>query len=105
MRCLLFGRGGCIGDPLSNLAVAVVALIQVGYWRCFRLKSVMARVSSPFWGHVLLFAARLVFLLPSAYYTFTFIYYRMADRVPMTRRLMLFPVLFSLFCYMLQVQR
>jgi len=92
-------------DDVWWWSLLVIVLIQVGYWGCFRLQSAMPKVSSAFLGHLLLFFARLVFLLPSAYYTFTFLYYRVSDRVPVQRRLMLFPLLFSLFCYMLQVQR
>jgi len=95
-------------QPLGDAwwwSLIVIALIQFGYWGCFRLQSAMPKVSSAFLGHVLLFYARLVFLLPSAYYTFTFLYYRLESGVPVERRIMLIAVLFSLFCYMLQVQR
>lgn len=89
--------------PLWSLAAVV--LIQVGYWVDYRLRPTKPTFVNPLLGHVVLFVARLVFLLGSAAFSILFIVNAPATHIPVYRYLLLLAMLFSLFCYTLELER
>ncbi|MCM0612068.1 hypothetical protein KFJ24_06210 [Marinobacter sediminum] len=89
--------------PLWSLVA--VALIQVGYWIGYRLRPAQPSYVNPLLGHFVLFVARLVFLLGSAAFSLLFIVNTPPDSIPVFRYLLLLAMLFSLFCYTLELER
>jgi hypothetical protein len=90
----------------SLIALAAVALMQVPYWITYRIRPPMPRLVNAPLGHVLLFLARLNFLLPASIYSFVFVLHRMGHlELSETRFGILFALLFSLFCYTLELER
>jgi len=89
--------------PLWSLAAVV--LIQVGYWIDYRLRPTRPTRVNPLLGHVVLFVARLVFLLGSAAFSLLFIVNAPSTHIPVFRYLLLVAMLFSLFCYTLELER
>lgn len=87
-------------------ALSAVALIQVPYWIRHRLRPPLPRVLNAPLGHLLLFLARLSFLLPAAIYSFVFVLGKLGHlKLTGVRFGILFALLFSLFCYTLELER
>ena len=86
-------------------AVAAVALIQFAYWLRVRLQPALPRRGHIVIGHLASFLARLSFIFASS--TFTVIFFARFDQLslPPHRILMLLALLFSLFCYTLELER
>jgi len=86
-------------------AVAAVGMIQGAYWAAVRL-----RVGPPKRGHVVIghlaaFVARLSFIFASSSFTLVFIV-RFEDLgLPFDRILMILAMLFSMFCYTVELER
>jgi hypothetical protein len=85
-------------------SIVASTLIQVGYWTRYRLRPAMPHPVNVFGGHVLLFVARLVFVLATAAFSFVFITQEIAAHMPPLRYVLVLVVLFSLFCYMQELQ-
>ena len=60
-------------DETGAWSIAATVLIQTGYWVRYRLRPAMPHPVNVFGGHVLLFVARLVFVLATAAFSFVFI--------------------------------
>jgi hypothetical protein len=84
-------------------ALAIVGLIQPAYWtgRSVRLES-PARVPI---GHIVLFVGRLAFVFVGGVFSAVFYARPAAAELSLFRLLLLVCVLFSLFCYTLEVER
>jgi len=61
----------------SLIALAAVILMQVPYWIAYRIRPPMPRLFNAPFGHVVIFLARLDFLLPASIYSFVFVLRRM----------------------------
>ena len=85
-------------------ALIGIALIQAGYWPLFYAADRKPPLSNAVLGHVVQFVARLVFMVVTAVFSFIFIQKRIGD-IPLDRLALILAMLFSLFCYMLEVQR
>jgi len=85
-------------------ALAAIALIQAGYWPLYYAPARQPRMSNAMLGHIVQFASRLVFMVVTAVFSFVFIQKRIGN-IPPYRVALILAMLFSLFCYMLQVQR
>jgi hypothetical protein len=86
-------------------SLPAIVLIQVGYWIPHRVGPSTPRFVNIFLGHVVLFLARLIFLLPVAFFSFVFINNKLEDQMPLSRYVLLLVRLFSLFCYSLDLRR
>jgi len=83
-----------------------IALIQIAYWIRYYLKPREPQVVNVFFGHVLQFLARLIFILATSLFYFLFIARRPEDlNMPEVGILGTLALLFSLFCYTLEVER
>jgi cobalamin biosynthesis protein CobD/CbiB len=89
------------GSETTLLAVAGAVLIQLGYWTSYRLRPVLPLFTNVVLGHVLLFAARLLFVLATSVFSFLFIAKTMEAEMP----ILLLLGLFSLFCYVRELER
>ncbi len=86
-------------------ALSAIVLIQVGYWLCYRVSPPRPRLTNVLLGHVVLFVARLSFLLATTVFSFVFFAQKLASRMPPGRYVLMIIGLFSLFCYMQELQR
>jgi hypothetical protein len=92
-----------IYDSSTIVSLVGGVLIQFGYWINYRTRPPQPRLCNAVAGHILLFAARLTFLLPSAIFSFLFI--TKALQMPVARYLAIVFGLFSLFCYVRELER
>jgi len=81
-----------------------IVLIQTGYWIRYMKKPALPRLSSPLLGHLVQFLARLSFTLATAVFSFVFISQRLKGVLPLTSLGLILLGLFSLFCYMQELQ-
>lgn len=93
-------------DPEANaLALAACVLIQVAYWIRYRIRPERARVVNVVLGHIVLFLSGLIFLLPTAVFSYLFIAKTVEVQIPASKCLFIVFALFSLFCYVLELER
>lgn len=86
-------------------ALSAIALVQVGYWVCYRVRPPPPRFTNVVLGHFVLFLARMSFLLATTVFSFVFFAQKLASRMPISRYVLMSAGLFSLFCYMQELQR
>jgi hypothetical protein len=86
-------------------SLAAIALIQVGYWVRYRVRPALPGHVNPVLGHFVLFVSRLSFILATAVFSFVFISQRLASQMPAARYVLTLAGLFSLFCYMQELNR
>jgi hypothetical protein len=87
-------------------ALTAVVLIQIPYWTRHRLRPPLPRVLNAPLGHLVLFLARLNFLLPASIYSFVFVLGKLGHlQLTGIRFGLLFALFFSLFCYTLELER
>jgi hypothetical protein len=85
------------------LGTAAVVLIQISYWLRVSLIPTLALPRNVFLSHITLFFGRLRFILGAA--LFTVMYYRFPElEKSIPRLLVLIGVLFSMFCYSLELE-
>jgi len=86
-------------------AVAAVALIQIAYWIRVRLQPPLPQRGHVVIGHLTAFVARLSFILASS--TFAVVFFIRFDQLslPPHRVLMVLALLFSIFCWTLELER
>jgi hypothetical protein len=80
-------------------------LIQVAYWIRYRLRPPPPGVVNVALGHVVLFLSRLIFLVPSTVFSFLFISKTLQAQLPIRRYVVILFGLFSLFCYVRELER
>jgi hypothetical protein len=86
-------------------AVGAVALIQGAYWFRVRIQPAMPPGGYIFFGHIAQFAARLSFILASSTFAVVFLARFEQLSLPLHRILMVLALLFSLFCFSLELER
>lgn len=86
-------------------AITAVALIQLAYWLRVRLQPALPRSGHIVLGHIVFFIARLSFIFASS--SFAVIFFSRFEQLsfPPHRILMVIALLFSLFCYALELER
>lgn len=82
-----------------------MALMQVAYWTRHRARPALPRYRNALLGHLLLFVARLSFVLATSVFSFVFMTRKLAEQMPPVGYALTAAALFSLFCYMLELQR
>jgi hypothetical protein len=86
-------------------ALAAVLLIQGGYWARIRLSPALPRWGNVVLGHLVHFGARLSFVFASSAFALMF-FVRFDNRsMPPRRIAMVLLLLFSMLCYMLELER
>jgi hypothetical protein len=86
-------------------ALSAIALMQIPYWTRRRVVPALPQVipNAPF-GHILLFMANFVFGVAMIFFAFAFIEQPPGFHMPMFRYAVTIAALFSLFCYMQELQ-
>jgi drug/metabolite transporter (DMT)-like permease len=85
--------------------ISTIALIQAGYWLRYRLRPPLPSFVNAFVGHLVVFAGRLAFTLATAVFSFVFLLHKLASQLPLVGYLLTVAGVFSLFCYMQELQR
>jgi hypothetical protein len=102
-----------VADPASYAtreqiwiwALTAIVLIQIGYWLRYQIRPALPRLHNALLGHIVLFVSRLSFVVATSIFSFVFIAKKLEGQVDAARYLLMVVALFSLFCYMLELQR
>ncbi len=94
-------------DPGSHVAhrenlawsLSAITLMQAGYWIRHRLRPPLPQVRNALIGHIVLFVARMSFVLATSVFGFVFIVRRPEFQLPSSRYFVLVIALFAVFCY------
>lgn len=86
-------------------AFAAVLLIQAGYWLRVRLQPALPAGGHVLIGHVAAFVARLSFILASSFFGVVFLIRFEELSLPPQRIAMILALLFSMFCWTLELER
>ena len=79
--------------------------MQISYWVSYRLRPPLPQFHNAPLGHAVLFLARMVYVLPTAVFGFVFVAQTPEFEIPVFRCLVLLLGLFSLFCYVRELER
>jgi hypothetical protein len=85
--------------------IAASLLIQIAYWISYYARLSPPRIVNTLFGHIVLFAARMIFLLATAFFLLVFISKGAEIELEIWRNAVIFFGLFSLFCYTRELER
>ena len=105
-RQVLLDPGGHVARP-ENLvwSWSAITLMQVGYWMRHRLRPRLPQLRNALVGSIVLFIARMSFVLATSIFGFVFIVRRPELYVPTSRYFVLVIGLFALFCYIQELEQ
>jgi hypothetical protein len=106
-RQVLLDPGGHVARP-ENLvwSLSAITLMQAGYWIRHRLRLPLPQLlRNALVGCVVLFVARMSFVLATAVFGFVFIVRRPELQIPTSRYLVVIIALFALFCYTQELEQ
>jgi hypothetical protein len=100
-------------DPGSHLprpenlvwSLLAITLMQAGYWIRHRLRPRLPQFHNALVGYIVLFIARMSFVLATSIFGFVFIVRRPELYVPTSRYFVLVIGLFALFCYIQELEQ
>jgi uncharacterized BrkB/YihY/UPF0761 family membrane protein len=97
---VLADPGGHEARPETLIwSLSAVALMQAGYWIRHRLRPPLPQVRNAFVGYIILFVARMSFVLATSIFGFVFITRKPEFQIPIFRYVVTIAGLFALFCY------
>ena len=105
-RQTLLDPGSHVPRP-ENLvwSLSAITLMQAAHWIRHRLRPRLPQVRNAFVGHIVLFVARMSFVLATSVFGFVFIVRRPELFVPTSRYIVLIIGLFALFCYTQELEQ
>jgi hypothetical protein len=106
-RQVLLDPGGHEARP-ENLvwSLSAITLMQAGYWMRHRLRlSVPQLFRNALVGYIVLFVARMSFVVATAVFGFVFIVRRPEFQIPASRYFAVIIGLFALFCYTQELEQ
>ncbi len=105
-RQVLLDPGGHVARP-ENLvwSLSAIALMQAGYWIRHRLRPLPRLLRNALVGYIVLFVARMSFVLATSIFGFVFIVRRPEFEIPMSRYFIVIIALFALFCYTQELEQ
>jgi hypothetical protein len=86
-------------------SLLAIALMQISYWVSYRVRPPLPQCQNALLGHVILFLARMIYVLPTSLFGFVFIAQKYEFEIPVFTCLVLLLGLFSLFCYVRELER
>jgi hypothetical protein len=92
-------RWAIVGSLLS------IALLQISYWMSYRVRPPPPQFQNAPLGHLILFLARMIYVLPTSIFGFVFVAQRPEFDIPVYQCLVILLGLFSLFCYVRDLER
>ncbi len=97
---VLADPGGYEARPETLIwAFSAVALMQAGYWIRHRLRPPLPQLRNALVGYIILFVARMSFVLATSVFGFVFITRKPEFQIPAFRYVVVIVGLFALFCY------
>jgi hypothetical protein len=106
-RQVLLDPGGHVART-ENLvwSLSAIALMQAGYWIRHRLRLPAPQLfRNALLGYIVLFVARMSFVLATAVFGFVFIVRRPEFQIPTLRYFIVIIALFALFCYTQELEQ
>ena len=105
-RQILLDPGSHVVRP-ENLvwSLSAIALMQAGYWIRHRLRPSLPQLRNALFGYIVLFVARMSFVLATSIFGFVFIVRRPELEIPTSRYFILIIGLFALFCYTQELEQ
>jgi hypothetical protein len=105
-RQVLLDPGGHVARTERLIwSLSAITLMQAGYWIGHRLRPPLPQLRNALVGYVLLFVARMSFVLATSVFGFVFIVRRLEFQIPTSRYLIVIIALFALFCYTQQLEQ
>lgn len=86
-------------------SLSAITLMQAGYWIRHRLRPPLPRLQNALIGHIVLFVARMSFVLATSVFGFVFIVRRPEFQIPISRYFVLIIGLFAVFCYTQELEQ
>jgi hypothetical protein len=105
-REVLLNPGNHVPRP-ENLvwSLSAIALMQAGYWMRHRLCPPLPQFCNALVGYIVLFVARMSFVLATSIFGFVFIVRRPEFQIPTSRYVIVIIALFALFCYTQELEQ
>lgn len=102
-----------LADPAAHVAktetllwaLSSTGLMQIGYWISRRVHPPLPRYTNALLGNIILFFARMSFVLATSVFGFVFITQKVGFQIPIFRYVLTLLGLFSLFCYVQELER
>jgi hypothetical protein len=105
-RQVLQDPGGHEAQPERLIwSLSAVALMQAGYWIRHRLRPPLPQLGNALVGYIVLFIARMSFVLATSIFGFVFIVRRSEFQIPASRYFIVIIALFALFCYTQELEQ
>jgi hypothetical protein len=105
-RQVLLDPGGHEVRPERLIwSLSAVVLMQAGYWIRHRLRPPLPQLRNALFGYVVLFVARMSFVLATSIFGFVFIVRRPEFQMPASRHFIVIIGLFALFCYTQELEQ
>jgi hypothetical protein len=87
-------------------SLSAITLMQAGYWIRHRLRlSLPQLLHNALIGYIVLFVARMSFVLATSVFGFVFIMRRPEFQIPISRYFIVIIALFALFCYTQELEQ
>jgi hypothetical protein len=105
-RQVLLDPGGHV-PRTENLvwSLSAITLMQAGYWIRHRLRPALPQFRNALVGYIVLFVARMSFVLATSVFGFVFIVRRPELQIPASRYFLVIIALFALFCYTQELEQ
>jgi hypothetical protein len=84
---------------------SAIMLMQAGYWIRHQLRPALPQLRNALVGYILLFVARMSFVLATSVFGFVFVVRRPEFQIPTSRYFILIIGLFALFCYTQELEQ
>lgn len=86
-------------------SLSSIALMQIAYWVSYQVRPPLPQFTNALIGHILLFLARIGFVLPTSIFGFVFVAQRPEFEISAFEYLAILLGLFSLYCYVRELER
>jgi hypothetical protein len=105
-RQVLLDPGGHETRPERLIwSLSAITLMQAGYWIRHRARPLLPQFRNALIGYIVLFVARMSFVLATAVFGFVFIVRRPEFQIPTSRYFIVIIALFALFCYTQELEQ
>jgi hypothetical protein len=86
-------------------SLSAITLIQAAYWIRHRLRPSLPQLRNALIGYIVLFVARMSFVLATSVFGFVFIVRKPELQIPASRYFIVIIALFALFCYTQELEQ
>jgi hypothetical protein len=86
-------------------SLSAITLMQAAYWTGHRLRPPLPQLRNALVGYIVLFIARMSFVLATSVFGFVFIVRRPEFQIPASRYFIVIIALFALFCYTQELEQ